>query len=173
MCVCSRLLCPLDNPGKNTGVSCHALPQGDLPNPGIKPMSLISPALANLFFTTGATWETPCLHLLPLPRIPFFDISVFHPLDTFTVWNVRTLELGYLGPNSGFVDMDHDHTYAYNTLCFVFNIFETKMDIVTASGVALRIKCVCVNYANMKDVNCVKDLESCLCYHKCHISINC
>ena len=86
---------------------------------------------------------------------------------------MRTLELDYLGPNSGFVDMDHDNTYSYNTLCFVFNIFETKMDIVTASGVALRIKCVCVNYANMTDVNCVKDLESCLCYHKCHISINC
>ena len=85
VCVCSRLLCPLDNPGKNTGVSCHALPQGDLPNPGIKPMSLISPALANLFFTTRATWETPGLHSFPLPRIPFFDISLFHPLDTFTV----------------------------------------------------------------------------------------
>ena len=30
---------------------------GDLPNPGIKPMSLSSPALAGGFFTTSATWE--------------------------------------------------------------------------------------------------------------------
>ena len=30
---------------------------GDLPNPGIEPMSLVSPALAGRFFTTGATWE--------------------------------------------------------------------------------------------------------------------
>ena len=29
----------------------------DLPNPGIKPMSLTSPALAGRFFTTSATWE--------------------------------------------------------------------------------------------------------------------
>ena len=28
-------------------------PPGDLPNPGIEPMSLVSPALAGRFFTTG------------------------------------------------------------------------------------------------------------------------
>ena len=32
---------------------------GDLPNPGIKPTSLASPALADGFFTTGTTWDTP------------------------------------------------------------------------------------------------------------------
>ena len=30
---------------------------GDLPNPGIEPKSLTSPALAGGFFTTSATWE--------------------------------------------------------------------------------------------------------------------
>ena len=30
---------------------------GDLPNPGIKPASLPSPALAGGFFTTSTTWE--------------------------------------------------------------------------------------------------------------------
>ena len=30
---------------------------GDLPNPGIRPMSLKSTELANWFFTTSATWE--------------------------------------------------------------------------------------------------------------------
>ena len=30
---------------------------GDLPDPGIKPRSLIAPALARRFFTTSATWE--------------------------------------------------------------------------------------------------------------------
>ena len=30
---------------------------GDLPDPGIKPVSLTSPALTNRFFTIGATWE--------------------------------------------------------------------------------------------------------------------
>ena len=32
-------------------------PLGDLPDPGIKPMSLASPALAGGFFSTSATWE--------------------------------------------------------------------------------------------------------------------
>ena len=31
---------------------------GDLPNPGIKPASLMSPALVDGFFTTSATWKT-------------------------------------------------------------------------------------------------------------------
>ena len=32
---------------------------GDLPDPGIKPPSLVSPALAGGFFTTSTTWESP------------------------------------------------------------------------------------------------------------------
>ena len=32
---------------------------GDLVNLGIKPVSLMSPALAGGFFTTSATWEAP------------------------------------------------------------------------------------------------------------------
>ena len=30
---------------------------GDLPHPGMEPTSLMSPALAGGFFTTGDTWE--------------------------------------------------------------------------------------------------------------------
>ena len=32
-------------------------PPGDLPNPGIKPVSLMSPALTGRFFTSSTTWE--------------------------------------------------------------------------------------------------------------------
>ena len=32
-------------------------PRGDLPDPGIEPLSLMSPALAGQFLTTSATWE--------------------------------------------------------------------------------------------------------------------
>ena len=32
---------------------------GDLPDPGIRPMSHLSPALAGSFFTTRAPWEVP------------------------------------------------------------------------------------------------------------------
>ena len=40
-----------------SGLPCT--PPGDLPDPGIEPVSLISPALAGRFFTMSSTWEAP------------------------------------------------------------------------------------------------------------------
>ena len=40
-----------------SGLLCP--PPGDLPNPGIEPTSLMSPALAGGFFTTSATRKAP------------------------------------------------------------------------------------------------------------------
>ena len=41
-----------------SGLPCP--PPGDLPNPGIELVSLMSSALAGRFFTTRANWEVPC-----------------------------------------------------------------------------------------------------------------
>ena len=38
-------LCPWNFPDKNIGVGCHFPPPGDLPDPGIKSLSLASPVL--------------------------------------------------------------------------------------------------------------------------------
>ena len=43
-------------PSKNTRVGLPFPPPGDLPDRGIKPMSLASPALAGGLFTTSAIW---------------------------------------------------------------------------------------------------------------------
>ena len=53
----TRLFCPWDSPGKNTGDGLPCPSPGDLSNPGIKPLSLMSPALAGRVFTTSATLE--------------------------------------------------------------------------------------------------------------------
>ena len=56
----AKLLCLWDYLGKNTGVGCHFLLQGNLPDPGIEPTSPVSPALAGRFFITeppGKPWE--------------------------------------------------------------------------------------------------------------------
>ena len=45
-----------------SGLLCP--PPGDLPNPGVKPESLMFPALAGGFFSTSATWEGPKLSLV-------------------------------------------------------------------------------------------------------------
>ena len=55
----ARLLCPLDSLGKNPGAGRHALLQGVFPTV-TEPASLVSPALAREFFTTGTIWETQC-----------------------------------------------------------------------------------------------------------------
>ena len=47
-----------------SGLPCP--PPGDLPNPGIKPRSLMSPALGGGFFTTSATWPVRSTHHFPL-----------------------------------------------------------------------------------------------------------
>ena len=39
-----------------SGLSCAS--QVDLPNPGMEPMSLMSPALAGRFVSTSTTWES-------------------------------------------------------------------------------------------------------------------
>ena len=45
-------------------------PPGDLPDPGIEPTSLMSPALAGRFFTTSVIWEAPlgipCWNQIPI-----------------------------------------------------------------------------------------------------------
>ena len=38
---------------------------GNLPDPGIEPVPLMSPALAGGFFTTSDTWEAPQLSMVP------------------------------------------------------------------------------------------------------------
>ena len=52
----TRLLCPWGSSDQDTGVGCHAL-LWYLPNRGIQPVSLTSPALAGVCFTTSTTWE--------------------------------------------------------------------------------------------------------------------
>ena len=52
----TRLLCPWNSPGKNTGMGCHVFFQWMVPIQGSNPESLTSPALAGGFFTSSATW---------------------------------------------------------------------------------------------------------------------
>ena len=47
-----------------SGLPC--VPPGALPNPGIEPVSLMSPALAGRLFTTSTTWEVPMSLLYPV-----------------------------------------------------------------------------------------------------------
>ena len=84
----ARLLCPWTSPGTNTEAGCHFLLQGI----GIKPKSLMAPALASGFFATRTTWEAiegackyyprKLRHVLAVflkesSKLPQFNISQF------------------------------------------------------------------------------------------------
>ena len=69
----TRLLCPWDSPGKNTGVGCRFLLQGVFPIQGSNLPLWRSPALAGRFFTTSATWEAHC------------SVTVFSPFPYCTL----------------------------------------------------------------------------------------
>ena len=52
----SRLLCPWNSLGKDTGVGCHTSSKGSS-WPKIEPVTLASSTLASGFLTTSAPWE--------------------------------------------------------------------------------------------------------------------
>ena len=76
-------------------------PPGDLPNPAIKPASLMAPALAVGFFTICATWLIPSQNIITaIPRLVFDQISRCHDLAklciklTITLPPYHLMELG-------------------------------------------------------------------------------
>ena len=61
----TRLLCLWDSPGKNTGVSCHTLLQGNLPDPGSNPYPSVS-RIGRWVLYRGAIREAPLCASFPL-----------------------------------------------------------------------------------------------------------
>ena len=76
----TRLLCPWNSPGMNTGVGSHPLLQGDVPNPGIKSGS---PALKMDYLPS----EPPGKSMLLTLQICFF-VKIF----TLSCWGHCLLE---------------------------------------------------------------------------------
>ena len=62
-----------------SGLPCP--PPEDLPDPGIEPMSLTSPAWAGRFFTTSATWEAPLYIYLQIFTFMTQDVMLPSFLD--------------------------------------------------------------------------------------------
>ena len=59
------------------GLPCP--PPGDLPDPGVGPVSLLSPVSAGGLFTTGATWEARLWPVSPPPSSPGKSLAHFTP----------------------------------------------------------------------------------------------
>ena len=59
----ARFLGTWDCPGKNTGVGCRALLQGDLPDPGMEPVSLLGWEAGSLPLGPSGKPLKLCIHL--------------------------------------------------------------------------------------------------------------
>ena len=79
-----RFLCPWDSPGKNTGSGLPFPTPGALSNPGIKPVSLTSPALAGEFFTTSTTQEAQLEVQTHFPKQKYFLYLLINKLISST-----------------------------------------------------------------------------------------
>ena len=71
-----------------SGLPCP--PPGHLPSPGIKPMSLTSPALGGGFFITSATWLVRSTHHFPLhSQDVCLTDSRMTKEQTYSMWKVQ------------------------------------------------------------------------------------
>ena len=92
-------------PGKDAGMGCHFLLQGNLPDPGIEPMSPLSPALAGRFLTTEPSGKPTLIVTAAL-------------LTLFTI--TRT----WKQPKSPW--MDEWRKWCIHTLSVIFSVMERK-----------------------------------------------
>ena len=87
----TRLFCWWNFPGKNTRAGSHSLLQGNLPNPGFKPASPVSLALAGRFFTTALPRKalTGTLQVLRNTSCNLgSDWTIVENDRTWRIWNV-------------------------------------------------------------------------------------
>ena len=59
---------------------------GDIPDPGIEPKSLPSPALAGRFFTTAPRGKPPCCSIIYFKTLPLSLPSYMAPPNAFQRW---------------------------------------------------------------------------------------
>ena len=74
-----------------SGLPCP--PPGDLPDPGIKPTSLMSPALAGEFFPIRGTGEAPDIFIYTCTQkhIQGYSLHYFHDKAGNNLWVTDTL----------------------------------------------------------------------------------
>ena len=77
-----------------SGLPCP--PPGDLPNPGIEPASLMSPALAGRFLSTSVTWEVLFdipwgLKVIVIVFVTYQKEKRLGDLNTVPMWVLWTL----------------------------------------------------------------------------------
>ena len=133
-----RLCNPMDR--SLPGSSVHGIPQarllewvaifnsrGGLPDPGIEPKSLASPALAGGFFTTSAPWEAPAnVYLCVNGEVLYLKSRslengppcVFQAIDSFLFFNLFLI--GIITLQCCVVSAIHQHESATSVCVYIY-----------------------------------------------------
>ena len=108
----TRLLCPWDSPGKNTGVGCHALLQGVFLTQGLNPrilhllhwqagsLPLVPPGKPNYIHYLGLKQKPPNLSILCFIILQHVTLALFTAQFALLNANVR-LDAGCCGDVRG------------------------------------------------------------------------
>jgi len=128
----TRVLCPWDSPGKNTGVGCHALLQGIFLTQGSNPcLSCLLHWQAG--FTTSATWET---HKVLISLLCFWKEALLWDLVP-VVQAVRMRTAGFVG--MAFSPRTHDWQtqQLFHTAACIFQDFNDCFRVSLAYELSL------------------------------------
>ena len=93
--------------------------QVDLPDPGIEPGSLNSPALAGRLFTTRATWEAPLTCYLDLKRTPTSIVEKAMAPHSSTAWKTPWVEEPGRLQSMGLLGVRHDWATSLSLFTFI------------------------------------------------------
>ena len=101
-------------------------PPGDLLNPGIKLLSLMSPMLAGGFFTTSATWEAPCICMY----IYVFYVQIIRVYTLNHLVSILPKNTSFSFPNDSTYN---PHTVRNPSLCIIVTCISLHSEAVLVS----------------------------------------
>ena len=110
----ARLICHGDSPGKNTGVGCQALLQGVFPTQESN-LHLLSPALADRFFTIRAGWEALMCDRSYEKWTPGLQPAISYLMELHTPRKLRRLRMTSSGYDWPQTQLLHIHPFPYNS----------------------------------------------------------
>ena len=100
-----------------SGLPCPS--PGDPPDPGIEPMSLMSPTLAGGFFTTTATWENPWLSSSKIKQtFPFHQPCLFIGFSAVSSWTPLSITLLFRNTETNAVWSGQDGSFLAPCISF-------------------------------------------------------
>ena len=137
-------------------------PPGDLPHPGIEPMSLMSPALAGRFFTTSTTWGAPDQITTSLIMSSFLQIIWSKENFKLEFYYLALLRAEIFECGSNAALSQRPYVSVYNSLPLLHSIFSllffwSLADVIFFKCYTFFFQCICpsLESKSIREVFCL------------------